>query len=81
MIYVCPGNDPIFSFHSNRYCPICQQKYIATDMDTIDLIIHGYIVDYDESEKPFNNLYGKSCNGKDGEMKKSPIRMSMMKIP
>ena len=71
VIYVCPGNDPIFSFLSNRCCPICQQKYIATDKDAIDLIIHGYIVVFDESEKLFNNPYGTSCNGKDSEKGKT----------
>ncbi len=72
MIYVCPGNDPIFTFHSSRYCPICKQEYIATDRDAIDLIIHGYIVDFGESEKDFNNPYGTSCNSKDSETKKKP---------
>ncbi len=72
MIYVCPGNDPIFSFLSNRYCPFCQQKYIATDKDAIGLIIHGYIVDFGESERLFNIPNETSCNGKECEMKKKP---------
>ena len=70
MIYVCPGNDPIFSFHSNRYCPVCQQKFMATDKNAIDLIIHGYIVDFGENERPFNNPNETSCKGRDCEMGK-----------